>query len=164
VFSVLNGILLKPLPYPDPDRLVAIWETARKDRQERPSSASCYFTYREEGRVFQDVAMWGLGFHNMTGAGEPEQVDALYVTDGFMPLLGVQPILGRPFSRLDDSPGSPQTIILMNDYWRRKFGADLSVIGRRIMVDGQSTEVIGVMLPRFRFMDMHADVINPLSV
>src|ERR1700740_2653099 len=89
VFSVLNGILLKPLPYPDPDRLVAIWEKVRKDRVERPSAAAAYFTYREEGRVFQDVALWGLGFDNMTGDGEPEQVDALYVTDGFMALLGV---------------------------------------------------------------------------
>jgi putative ABC transport system permease protein len=161
VFSVLNGILLKPLPYPDPDRLVAIWETFRKDPQEHPSSPSAYFTYREEGRVYQDVALWHLGFDNMTGAGEPEQVDALYVTDGFLPLVGVHPILGRSFSRLDDSPGSPQTIILMNAYWRRKFAADPSVIGRRIMVDGESTEVIGVMPPRFRFMDTHVDVMTP---
>jgi predicted permease len=163
VFSVVNAILLKPLPFQDPDRLIAIWARARKQTlKEWPMSPAAYFTFREEGKVFQDIALWGMFWDNMTGNGEPEQVDALYVTDGFLPLLGVRPILGRSFSRVDASPGPP-TVILMNDYWRRKFGGDASVIGRRIMVDGESTEIIGVMPPGFWFMDKHAAVIAPFQ-
>jgi predicted permease len=163
VFSVVNAILLKPLPFHDPDHLIAIWaKIPRQTQKEWPMSPAAYFTFREEGKVFQDIALWGMFWDNMTGNGEPEQVDALYVTDGFLPLLGVRPILGRSFSRVDDSPGPP-TVILMNDYWRRKFGGDASVIGRRIMVDGESTEVIGVMPPGFWFMDKHAAVIAPFQ-
>jgi predicted permease len=161
VFSVVNAILLKPLPFHDPDRLIAIWAKMPKQAQkEWPMSPAAYFTFREEGMVFQDVALWSMGWLNMTGNGEPEQVDALYVTDGFLPLLRLRPMLGRSFSRVDDSPGPP-TVILMNDYWRRKFGGDPSVIGRRIMADGESTEIIGVMPPGFWFMDQHAAVIAP---
>jgi predicted permease len=161
VFSVVNAILLKPLPFHDPDRLIAIWAKPQKQTlKEWPMSPAAYFTFRDEGKVFQDVTLWSVGWDNMTGNGEPELVDALYVDDGFLPLLGVRPTLGRPFSRQDDSPG-PATVILMNDYWRRKFGADPSVIGRRIMVDGESAEIIGVMPPGFWFMDKHAAVIAP---
>lgn len=161
VFSVVNAILLKPLPFHDPDRLIAIWAKPQKQTlKEWPMSPAAYFTFRDEGKVFQDVTLWSVGWDNMTGNGEPELVDALYVDDGFLPLLGVRPMLGRWFSRQDDSPG-PATVILMNDYWRRKFGGDPSVIGRRIMVDGESAEIIGVMPPGFWFMDKHAAVIAP---
>lgn len=164
VFSVVNAILLKPLPFHDPNELIAIWARLRKQAEEEwPMSPAGYFTFRDEGKVFQDVALWSMGWVNMTGNGEPEQVDELYVTDGFLPLLGVRPILGRSFSRVDDSPGPP-TIILMNDYWLRKFGGDPSVIGRRIMADGASTQIIGVMPPGFWFMDKHAAVIAPLQL
>jgi predicted permease len=165
IFSVLNGILLKPLPYPDPGRLVAIWETTHLEGlQELNASPSTYFTFREESRVFQDVGIWRRDSVSVTGAREPEQVDALEVTDGVLPILGEQPVRGRWFSRKDDSPGSPKTVILTYGYWQRKFGGDPSVIGSRIIVDGEASEIIGIMPPPFRFMDSAAAVIAPLQL
>jgi hypothetical protein len=113
IFSVLNGVLLKPLPYPDPDRLVGVWETAHlQGMQQVNASPATYFTFREESRTFQDIGIWRNDSVNITGTGEPEQVDALDVTDGVLPILGAQPIRGRWFTRKDDSPGSPKTVIL----------------------------------------------------
>jgi predicted permease len=164
IFSVLNGVLLKPLPYPDPDRLVGVWETAHlQGMQELNASPSTYFTFREESRTFQDIGLWRYDSVNITGAGEPEQIDALDVTDGFLPILGAQPIRGRWFTRKDDSPGSPKTVILAYGYWQRKFGGDPSVIGRRIMVDGEASEVIGILPPSFRLMNSRAALITPLQ-
>jgi putative ABC transport system permease protein len=165
IFSVLNGVLLKPLPYPDSNRIVAIWETSRL--QGMPvlnASPSTYFTFREEGRTFQDIGVWRNNSVNITGAGEPEQVAALDVTDGVLPILGVQPIRGRWFTRKDDSPGSPKTAVLSYGYWQRHFGGDPSVIGRRIMVDGAASEVIGILPSSFRFMNSNAALIEPLQL
>jgi predicted permease len=165
IFSVLNGILLKPLPYPDADRLVAVWETTRlRGMPVLNASPSTYFTFREESRTFQDIGLWRNDSVNITGTGEPEQIDALDMTDGVLPILGVQPIRGRWFTRKDDSPGSPKTVILSYGYWQRKFGGDPSVIGRRIMVDGDATEIIGILPQDFRFMNSSAAVIIPMQL
>ena len=83
-----------------------------------------YFTYREEARVFQDVAMWNTGTVSVTGVAQPEEVPALFATDGLLPILGVQPMLGRVFSRADDAPGGAETVVLTAGYWRAKFGGD----------------------------------------
>jgi predicted permease len=165
IFSVLNGVLLKPLPYPDADRLVAVWETSHlQGMEELNASPSTYFTFREEGHTFQDIGLWRNDSVNITGTAEPEQIDALDVTDGFLPILGVQPYRGRWFTRKDDSPGSPETAVLSYGYWRRKFGADPSVLGRRIMVDGDATEIIGILPPNFHFMDSRAALLEPLQL
>jgi len=165
IFSVLNGVLLKPLPYPDSDRLVAVWETSRlPGLPVINASPSTYFTFREEGRTFEDIGVWRNDSVNITGAGEPEQIDALDVTDGVLPILGVQPIRGRWFTRKDDSPGNPHTAILSYGYWQRKFGGDSSVIGRRIMVDGAASEVVGILPAGFRFLNSRAALIQPLQL
>lgn len=157
IFSVLNGTLIKPLPYPEPDRLVAVWETAPGLNIPglgalNASPATC-FTFREEGRVFQDIGIWRRDSVSVTGLAEPEQVPSLFVTDGVLPLLRVQPFRGRWFSRKDDSPGSPETVMLAYGYWQRKFGGNPAAIGKRIMVDGRAREVIGVMPQNFRFVN-----------
>ena len=165
IFSVLRGVLLKPLPYSNPDQLVGVWETASgMGFPEVNASPSTYFTFREENQTFQDTGLWRSDSVNVTGTAEPEQVDSLSVTDGTLPILGVQPIRGRWFTRKDDSPGSPETVMLMYGYWQRKFGGDPGVIGRRIMVDGVAREVIGIMPQRFRFMDRNAGLILPLQL
>jgi predicted permease len=154
VFSVLEGVLLKPLPYPDPDELVGVWNTAPgiqiKDLDMSPSN---YFIYREQNRTLQDIGMYTGDSVSVTGVAEPEQVEALRVTDGTLPLLGIPPMLGRGFTKQDDSPGAPQTVLLTYGYWRRKFGGDASVIGRNIVVDGKSRQIIGVLPQRFHFLD-----------
>ena len=165
IFSVLNGVLLKPLPYPDPDRLVGVWETAHlQGMQEVNASPATYFTFREESRTFQDIGLWRYDSVNITGTGEPEQIDALDITDGLLPILGGQPIRGRWFTHKDDSPGSPKTVILSYGYWQRKFGGDPSVVGRRIVVDGEASEIIGILPPGFRFMNSTAALIEPLQL
>src|SRR5882757_2981945 len=154
VFSVLEGVLLKPLPYPKPDELIGVWHTAPgiqlKDFDMSPSN---YFIYREQNRTMQDIGMYSGDSVSVTGVAEPEQVQALRVTDGTLPVLGIPPLLGRGFSKQDDSPGAPQTVMLTYGYWRRKFGGDASVIGRNIIVDGKSRQIIGVLPQRFHFLD-----------
>ncbi len=165
IFSVLSGVLLKPLPYPNPDQLVGVWETAPGlGWIDANASPATYFTFREENRTFQDTGLWRNDSVSVTGIGEPEQVDALFVTDGTLPILGVQPIRGRWFTRQNDSPGSPETAMLAYGYWQRKFGGDPSVIGRRIMIDGSAREVVGIMPRSFRFMNRKAALILPFQL
>jgi putative ABC transport system permease protein len=165
IFSVVSTVLLKPLPYPDPDRLVGVWETAPGlSIKELNASPSTYFTFREDGRTFQDLGLWRSDSVSVTGIGEPEQVDSLFVTDGTLPVLGVNPVGGRYFTRKDDAPGSPETVMLTYGYWQHKFGADRSVIGRRMMVDGHAREVIGILPQSFRFMNLTPAIVLPFQL
>src|SRR5580693_3528824 len=157
IFSVVDGVLLKPLPYPRPDELIFASHTAPGiGIKDLSSSPSTNFIYREQNRTLQDIGLYDIDSVSVTGLAQPEQVRALDVTDAILPILGVQPMLGRVFSRADDSPGAPLTAILDYGYWTSKFGGDPSVIGRNIMVDGAPHQIIGVMPQRFSFlMDPH---------
>jgi predicted permease len=154
VFSVLEGVLLKPLQYPRAEELIGVRLTAPGIHlKETDLSPSDYFIFREQGRTFQDIGLYTRDSVSVTGIAEPEQVSALLVTDGTLPLLGVQPILGRGFTRQDDSPGTPETVMLTYGYWRRKFGGATSVIGRTLLVDGSGRQIIGVLPRKFHFLD-----------
>ncbi|HVH60524.1 MAG TPA: ABC transporter permease [Candidatus Sulfotelmatobacter sp.] len=154
VFSVLEGVLLKPLPYPRAEELAGVWLTAPGIHlKETDLSPSDYFVFREQGRSFEDIGLYAGDSVSVTGIAEPEQVSALLVTDGTLPLLGVQPMLGREFLREDDSPGTPETVMLTYGYWRRKFGGDGSVVGRTLVVDGTGRQIIGVLPRKFHFLD-----------
>ncbi len=154
VFSVLEGVLLKPLPYPGADQLAGVWLTAPGIHlKEFELSPSDYFIFREQGRTFEDIGLYTSDSASVTGLAEPEQVPALLVTDGTLPILGVQPALGRLFTKQDDSPGAPETVILTYGYWRRKFGGDKSVIGRTLVTDGKGRQIIGVLPRNFHFLD-----------
>ena len=162
IFSVLQGVLLKPLPYPRADELVTLDHAAPGINLPRAGAAPFqYFTYREEGRVFQDVGLWNTGTVSVTGLATPEEVRTLFVTDGVLPMLGVQPMLGRVFSKADGTPGTPETVVLTSGYWRSKFGADRSAIGRTLMVDSVPREIIGVLPDSFRFLDRNVSVVIP---
>jgi putative ABC transport system permease protein len=127
VFSVVDGVLLKPLPYPRAEELISVTHTAPgigiKDLSDSPSTN---FIYREQNQTLQDIGLLESDSVSVTGLAQPEQVFAVDVTDATLPILGVQPMLGRYFSRSDDSPGSPLTAILDYGYWTSKFGADPS--------------------------------------
>src|SRR5262245_3471374 len=157
IFSVVESVLLKPLPYSQPDELVAIRLTAHGlGKKERIVSDTGYFIFREQSRTFQDIGLYNFGSLysvNVTGLGEPERVRTLPVTDGLLPILGVAPLIGRSFTRADDSPDSAETVILTYGYWSRKFGGDPSVIGRTIEVDSKPRAIIGVLPHDFRFLD-----------
>ena len=162
LFSVINGVLLKPLPFAEPDRLVGVWHVAPGlGIQVLNASPSTYFTYREENRVFEDIGLWNDGAVTVTGTAEPERVNTVMFTDGMLPLLKVQPLLGRAFTAKDDSPGSPETAILSYAYWQSKFGGDPGVLGRRLVIDGKASDIIGVMPKSFQFLSFHPAVFLP---
>ena len=150
IFSVINGIILKPLPYPHPEELVSVMQTApaigMPDCELAPSD---YFTFREENQTFQQFGIWTGDSSSVTGVASPEQVRSLDVTEGTLDALGIQPVLGRWFTAKDDSPDGPRTVLLTHGYWQRRFGGDPSVIGRHLRVDGESREIIGVMPQEF---------------
>jgi predicted permease len=154
VFSVLESVLLKPLPYPRPAELIGLWHTAPGINVLNLNMApSNYFIYREQNKTFQDVGAYQGDSDSVTGLAEPEKVDALNVTDGTLPLLGIPPMQGRLFTREDDSPGSPDTVVLTYGYWRKKFAASNSAIGQSITIDGKPREIIGVLPQSFHFLD-----------
>jgi predicted permease len=154
VFSVLEGVLLKPLPYPHPDELVGIWHTAPGLNISLLNMApSNYFVYREQGKSFESMGLYQRDSVSVTGTGEPERVPALNVTDGTLPALGILPMLGRNFNKSDMLPANPDTVILSFGYWQRKFGGDPSLLGHVITADGTPREVIGIMAQEFHFLD-----------
>ena len=154
VFSVVEGVLLKPLPYPAADKLVGVWHTAPGLNLDLINMApSNYFIYREQNRVFEDVGIYQDDSVAVTGQGNAEQVHALDVTDGVLPVLGVAPMLGRWFNRGDMQPKAADTVMLDYGYWQRRFGGDRSVVGRAVTINGKAHQVVGVMPQHFRFLD-----------
>jgi predicted permease len=154
VFSVVEGVLLKPLPYPHPESLVGVWHTAPGLNLDEVNMApSNYFIYREQNRVFEDIGMYEGNSVSVTGRGNPEQMQALDVTEGVLPTLGLKPLLGRWFHREDTSPHGPDTVMLSYDFWQSHLGGDSSAVGKTIRVDGKSRQIIGVMPREFRFLD-----------
>jgi predicted permease len=164
IFAVVNGVLLKPLPFPEADALVAVDHGMTGTTDKLPSAPYLYFTYREENRVFDGVGLWRIRAANITGLERPEQVRALFVTSEILPILRVQPMLGRQFSREDDLPNAAPTVLLTHGYWQRRFGGDPSVVGRKLLVDGQTQEVIGVMPRGFSFLDNQVDLLAPFGL
>jgi len=165
IFSVIEGVLLKPLPYPHADELVVLDHSAPGVGMKSIGAAPFqYFTYREDGRVFQDVAMWQSDTESVTGLAEPEEVRSLIVTERLLPMLGAMPALGRLFTKQDDSPGSSDTMILTAGYWRTRFGGDPSAIGRRVLVNGRAREIVGVLPDSFKFLDQKPALILPMRL
>ena len=163
IFSVVKGVLLKPLPYDEPDRLVGVWHTAPGFGFDVLNSGpATYFTYLEEGRSFEESGLYTGGSVTITGLAEPERVDVLRVTYGVLPALRVRPVVGRTFNVRDDSPGTPETVVLSYAYWQRKFAGDPQAVGRRLVVDGAARDIIGVLPQSFRFRDDHPAVLLPL--
>jgi predicted permease len=168
VFSVVNSVLLKPLPYPHAEQLVGVWQSApgaaglTNFSNGLRLSPSMYVTYSEQNRTFQALGVWISGSASVTGLDQPEQVRAVLISDGTLQTLGVQPVLGRWLSPADQKLESPETVMLGYGYWQRRFGGDRSVIGRAIRVESRLREIVGVMPQRFRFVTVDADLILPL--
>ena len=162
IFSVVNGVLLKPLPFPDSDRLIALVHEARgTSPAELGASQAIYFTYREHNETFESVALWNSNTASITGVGHPEEVQRLVSTHEFLPTLGVNPLLGRTFVEADDQPGNAATVMLSYGYWQRSFGGATNVIGRTLTIDGASHEIIGVLPREFRFLQQPAEIVTP---
>ena len=164
VFSVVDGILIKPLAYPDADRLVGVWHSAAGSNGAGlfNCSPSMYFTYRQASQTFQYFGLAATGGASVTGLGEPEQVRNLNTTYGTLQAIGVQPIIGRLFTEADDAPGgtNPDPVIISYGYWQSHFGGDKSILGRGMTVDSTLRQIVGVMPAGFRFVTVEPDLIT----
>ena len=162
IFSVVYGVLLKPLPFFEPDRLVGLWH--RGSIENFPvmnQGPATYFVALDHHRVFEGVGVWETNRASITGRGDPENVEALTVTHTTLPLLRVQPVLGRLFVEAEDAPGSPLRVILTYSYWQRRFGGATNVIGQSLQIDGNPAEIIGVLPSSFRFLREQPAVVLP---
>jgi predicted permease len=164
IFSVVEGILLRPLPFYHADELVAVDHTAPGVNLPNAGAAPfLYFTYRDQSKTFEDVGLWNTDTSSLTGLAEPEEIRSLNVTPNVLAILKVQPVIGRAFTEVDGKSEQPLTVMLTDGYWRTKFGGDRSVVGRTITLDGRSREVIGVLPATFRFLDTRPAIILPIQ-
>ncbi len=163
IFSVVYGVLLKPLPFQEPGGLVTV-------RQYAPHGAgtnhgrTTYLTYRENQKAFEAIGAWDPAQVSVTGGSHPERLQALRVGAATLPLLRVQPLIGRFFSAEDDAPGHPLRVVLTYGYWQRRFGGAGNVIGQRLQIDGSPGEVIGVLPSSFKFLRTRPDIVLPMPL
>jgi len=160
VFSLVNTVLIRPLPYVDPDRLVMVGETLRGD-DHRNVSPHEYVAWARENRSFDQLAMFSYGSLTLSGRGEPSVVSSRVVTANFFDVLGQRPLLGRAFQAGDDQPGAPQQVILSHSLWTSRFAGDSSVVGREAILDDTPFKIVGVMPARG---DMDADIWVPVNL
>ncbi|HEY6231569.1 MAG TPA: ABC transporter permease [Pyrinomonadaceae bacterium] len=152
VFSVINAVLLKSLPYKDPGSLVLVWgdsgqETLKKHNQ---VSATDVADYRSQNSVFEDIATYAGWFPIMSGAGEAERIPAIQVGDGFFKVMKGQPLLGRAFTPEEQEDGKDFVIVLSHALWQRRFGGDPNIVGKTVLLNARPYNIVGVMGPEFR--------------
>ena len=162
IFTVVNSILIRPLPYPEQDRLVAMNYTAPgMDVELVPHSEGTYLITAQENQTFESFGVFNNTALNLTGGQEPERIPAVVATHEILSLLGAVPQLGRLTNADDDLPGSPEVTILTHELWQRRFGGDFSIVGRTIAVNDVSTEVVGVLAEGFLFHMDDAEMFVP---
>ncbi len=166
IFSVVYGVLLKPLPFYEPDRLVALYHFAPGFVRggQVPQGEATYFTYRDHRRVFEEIGLWRTDRVSILRNGAPEEVQALRVTDGTLSLLGVRPELGRLIRGEDDAPDSPFRAVLTYGWWQRAFGGANDVVGQSVVINARPHEIIGVLPASFTFMDTGPDIVLPFRL
>jgi len=163
IFSVVNSVLITPLPYPDSDALVRIVHSIGGIDQPYFNDA-IFVTYAENRQAFEDVGVWSPGeTSTITGQGDPEEVRTLTASQGVLTTLGVRPEIGRWFSKADDTPGAQDTVMLTSGYWHRRFGGDRTVLERALTINGRPHQIIGVMPADFRFGD-EFEILLPLRI
>jgi putative ABC transport system permease protein len=151
IFSVVNTVLLRPLPFKEPDSLVMIRETKLPQFPEFSVSAGNFLGWQKQNTVFERMAAYTGASFNLVGVGDPEQIPGMRVTDGFFAMLGAQPQIGRDFLSEEDQPGRNNVVILSHGLWQRRFGGEAKILNQTLTLNGQSYTVIGVMPASFRF-------------
>ncbi len=165
IFSVVNSVVLRPLPYPGSDRLALIWETDLKDgiKREGPSGPN-FLDWQEQSQSFEEMALLEIGTGTLTGDGEPEQVSGLRVTTNFLSMLGARTILGRGFTTAEGEGKARYPVaVLTNGFWQRRFGSDPQAIGRTFFMNSEPYTVIGVLAPDF-WQSLPTDLYVPWPV
>lgn len=164
LFSLIESTLLKPYPYPDPQRILFLNETNKLQHDESSVAYPNYLDWRaQSGDAFSGMAAFRRDSFNLTGNGEPERVGGRMVGADFFGILGARPQRGRFFVQQDDTPGASPTVVLSNAFWQKRFGSDPRVIGSTITLSGQSFTVIGVTQPDFRFLTL-SDLFVPIGL
>jgi putative ABC transport system permease protein len=163
IFSVVNSVLLRPLPFSDPDRLVQVMETKLPEIPEFAVAPGQYFDWLAQSQSFENLAAIRYDQHILTGVGEPERIAGCHVTANTFTTLGVHPALGRDFTPEEDEPGREDVVILNHDFWRRQFGGRADIVNQQIHLDGRSFRVIGVMPKGFLVFDTPFDVFTPAA-
>ena len=153
IFSLVNAVLLQPLPFAEPDRLVWVWGNIRSGTNSASVAPLDYLDYRKENKTFEEfAAAFTLPLAlNLTGSGEPERLSASGVTGNYFQALGAKPALGQLFSMENEKPGSDEVVILSHGLWQTRFGADPAIVGKTVTLDGKKREIIGVMPENFGF-------------
>ena len=146
IFSVVNAVLLNPLPYREPDRLVSLWERTPANERWRVAPAN-FFDWKKQNTVFEDVAAFGRSSLTLTGDGEPEQLVGARASSGYFAVVGIEPFIGRAFTAEEYEPGKGRVVILAHTLWQRRYGGDRNIVNRNITLDGAPYTVVGVMPP-----------------
>lgn len=164
IFTLVDAALLRPLPFPDPQRLVLVWEdTSMFGLKDSPVSFANYIEWRAQNHVFEQMGALEQKSFRLTGAGDAQQVQGSIVTASLFETLSAPPALGRPFRSDEDQPGVPKTVILSDGLWERAFGRDPAIVGRTIDVNDEKYLVVGVMPPGFRFPDRSNELWAPVG-
>ncbi|HZS47623.1 MAG TPA: ABC transporter permease [Blastocatellia bacterium] len=155
IFSVVNSVLLRPLPYREPERLVQIWETIPKlGNHKEVVAPGNFIEWQTRSKSFQEMAAFNIWLPSLTGSGDPEELYGATVMTNFFSVLGVNPQMGRPFNDADVKPNTTRPVIISSSLWTRRFGRDPKIIGKPITLDGLAREVVGVMPPGFRHPEL----------
>jgi len=164
IFSVVNTVLLRPLPYKDPERLVMVWEEATKAGypQDTPAAAN-FVDWRDQNQSFEGMAAITDDSFNLTGSGDPERLEGQRVSTNLFPLLGVEPQIGRVFTAAEDQPGNERVVLLSYGLWQRRFGGDAGIVGKSLQLSGAGYTVVGVMPARFQFPTADDEVWVPIA-
>ena len=154
IFSVVNAVLVRPLPFKDPGQLIVIWETNLEQGRERDqASAANFLDWRDQSRSFEDMFAWAYWSHTLTGVAEPENIASIRASANIFSVLGVEAALGRTFVAEEGEAGREKVVVLSHGYWVRRFGGDPTVVGRTLELHGEAHSIVGVMPPDFRFPD-----------
>src|ERR1043165_4735535 len=164
IFSVVNAVLLRPLPYAEPDRLMMIRETKLPQFPEFSVSPGNFLDWQKQSTVFEKLAaVRGFSYNLVDAGSEPERLRGARVSAGLFEMLGVKPAQGRTFAAEEDQPGHETVVILSNALWQRRFGADPNVLGRSLTLNATSYTVIGVMPSTFQFPDRETELFTPVA-
>jgi putative ABC transport system permease protein len=165
IFSLVNSILLQPLPFREPDRVVRLIQASPKLGLDTWGVSQANFAaYRDQNRSFETVALYNSGGINLTGAGEPERLPVTNATSDFFKVFGVSPMLGRTFVEGEDAPGKNTVCVISYAFWQRRFGGDENVVGQMLSLNNTPTQIVGVMPPEFKFPRLEIDLWIPLAL
>ena len=163
IFSVVQGVLLAPLPYSEPERLVLVWQYNQTLKHVISVSYPDFLDWDRDAHSFQQMAAFDSQDRNLTAPGMPERLNGEEISSGFLSILGVQPVLGREFSLDEDKHGGPPVVVISNRLWKNRFAANAAVLGKSVTLDGVDYTVIGVLPPGFRLFGDDADVYTSLA-